>query len=103
MLRLRAQQAQIEAEIANIQLRSYQQRLRIGMDGAALFAPPPKNELGPAAASLKPAVRKTKVVDKAVPTEPGAKPKRVMTPEGRKRIADAQKKRWAEKRKEGTN
>ena len=30
-----------------------------------------------------------------------ATPKRKLTPEGRKRIADAMKKRWAERRKQG--
>ncbi len=49
------------------------------------------------AGSLKPkAVNKAAGVKQATPAGPA---KRVMSPEGRQRIADAQKKRWAKQKK----
>ena len=109
--RLRAQQALLEAEIANVQLRSCQERNRlealrgeVGLAGLAsaagqvTVAMQAKNEIAKAG---KPAGRpKNEVSKKAVPAESGAKPKRVLSPAARKKIAEAQKKRWASYRAE---
>ena len=56
---------------------------------------------GPASAAKKKAGRPKKVAAKAAPTpaKPAKKKKRNLSPEGRKRIAEAVKRRWAAQKK----
>ncbi|HSJ00958.1 MAG: hypothetical protein ACAI34_25905 [Verrucomicrobium sp.] len=48
-----------------------------------------------------PAAKYKKFVDDEAAVEKPARKKRVMSPEGRRRIIEAQKKRWAAKKKQG--
>ncbi len=55
--------------------------------------------LGSSAAPAKRGPGRPKSIQAAAPSSQGRRKKREITPEGRKRIADAMKRRWAERRK----
>ena len=81
--------AEIDAEIARLQSA----RVTIaGLSGSSLAVEKPRR------GRPKGSVNAVKAVKAAKP----AKRKRNLSPEGRKRIAEAMKRRWAERRKEVT-
>ncbi len=78
---------EIDAQIAKLQ------QARALLSGSTNAAPPIKKSVGrprKTALAVLPAVKQT----------PGGRKKRNLSPEARKRIADAQKRRWAERRKD---
>jgi hypothetical protein len=78
--------AEIDAKIASLQQA---RAVLIGLDETVVVAAKPRR--GRPKGS-------TNAVKKAVPAVKAAKRKRNLSPEGRKAIADAMKRRWAERR-----
>jgi acyl-CoA reductase-like NAD-dependent aldehyde dehydrogenase len=84
--------SEIDSEIARLQ----QARAAIvGLSGSSLVVKPRRGRPKGSVNAPKPA-KAAKAVKAAKP----AKRKRNLSPEGRKRIAEAMKRRWAERRKE---
>lgn len=86
--------AQIDAEIAKLQQAK---ALLGGAAAAATVATKTGGRRGRPKGSKNAATTTT-----AVPAKAPAKAKRKLSPEGRKAIADAMKRRWAERRKQST-
>ena len=80
--------AQIDAEIAKLQQAK---ELLSGVEAVKTPRGRPKGSKNAAAKSAEPA---------AAPTPAKGKAKRKLSPEGRKAIAEAMKRRWAERRKQ---
>ena len=87
--------AQIDAEISKLT----QARALLSSDTAVIAAapaPPVKSGRG----RPKGSKNATKSAEKKVEAKAATKGKRQLSPEGRKAIADAMKRRWAERRKQ---
>ena len=82
--------AQIDAEISKLQ----QAKALLGGTAAAVVPAVKKSGRG------RPKGSKNAVKAEAGKPEPSSKAKRRLSPEGRKAIADAMKRRWAERRKQ---
>jgi hypothetical protein len=86
--------SELDTEIARLQ----QIRSALGGIGtSAAVSAPVKGKRGRPKGSKNATSSKTAAV--AAPKPAAAKKQRKLTPEGRKRIADAMKRRWAERRK----
>jgi hypothetical protein len=82
--------AEIDAKIASLQQA---RAVLVDLDDSSVAVKPRRGRPKGSAVAAK------KVAAKTVASKP-AKRKRNLTPEGRKRIAEAMKRRWAERRKE---
>ena len=83
--------AEIDAKIASLQQA---RAVLVDLDESTLASKPRRGRPKGSTNAAKTAVAKT------VTTPKPAKRKRKLSPEGRKRIAEAMKRRWAERRKE---
>ncbi len=94
--------SELDTEIARLQ---HIRAALVGADGATGGAAPAKGKRGRPKGSknvaAKAAATKTTASKTATPAKSSPKKgKRVLSTEGRKRIADAMKRRWAERRKQ---
>ena len=83
--------SELDTEIARLQ---HIRAALLGADGLAPNTPAAKGQRG------RPKGSKNLATKAAAANTAAKKGKRVLSPEGRKRIADAMKKRWAERRKQ---
>jgi len=90
--------SRIIAEI-DTQISKLQQARALLFEGTATASPAVKRVGRGRPKGSKNSVKKSAAVVTKVAAKVAAKPKRKLSPEGRKRIAEAMKKRWAERRK----